>query len=296
MADPAVDNAADSREQAVNAPPRRDGLGVRVLVAALFLPSLYVITLRGDLHFLFVVDLVIGMGLWEFYRLLELKGFRPAKIVGVVFGLALSWYAYFRTGIYANFLLAVALVVLMTYALARRSVQQAVVQISTTIFGVLYVGWLGSHLVLLRELPRVAGLDYALGARFVFLAILLTWGCDTGAYLVGRSLGRHPLFPKVSPNKSQEGAVGGLVFALVAAVIAQRTFAPFLSLSGAMGLGALAAVAGQTGDLVESMMKRDLEVKDSASLLPGHGGVLDRFDSLFFSAPLIYYTLKFFVI
>lgn len=276
---------------------RGDGLGARLLMTVIFVPCLWIITNRGDLHFLIVVDMMIAMGLWEFYRLLENKGLEPNAVLGVLCGLAISWYAYFRTGIYSNFLLASALLLLMTVELARRSVEQAVIRISITIFGVLYVGWLGSHLVLLRELPRLAGLDYTLGAKFVFLAVFLTWSCDSGAYLIGRSFGRHPLFPRVSPKKSREGALGGLLFALLAGLVAQRTFAAeFLDPLPALGLSILVAIAGQTGDLVESMMKRDVAVKDSATLLPGHGGVLDRFDSLLFSAPLVYYTLKFFVI
>lgn len=276
---------------------RGDGLGARLLVTVIFVPCLWIITSRGDLHFLIVVDMMIAMGLWEFYRLLENKGLQPNVVLGILCGLAISWYAYFRTGIYSNFLLAAALLLLMTVELARRSVEQAVIRISITIFGVLYVGWLGSHLVLLRELPRLAGLDYALGAHFVFLAVFLTWSCDSGAYLIGRAFGKHPLFPRVSPKKSREGALGGLLFALLAGTIAQRTFASeFLDPFPALGIAVLVAVAGQTGDLVESMMKRDVDVKDSARLLPGHGGVLDRFDSLLFAAPLVYYTLKFFVI
>lgn len=255
------------------------------------------ITRRGDAHFLVVVSLMVLTGLYEFYRLLEHKGFQPAKIVGIACGVAITGYAYFRTGIYGNFLLAAALLLMMTVELVRREVAQAVLHISTTIFGVLYVGWLGSHLILLRELPRLAGLDYAMGADFVYLVVFLTWSCDSGAYLVGRTFGRTPLFPSVSPKKSREGAVGGVLFALLAAYISHRTFAAdFLDLQPALLLGALAAVAGQTGDLVESLMKRDVDVKDSASLLPGHGGALDRFDSLFFAAPLLYYSIKFFVI
>lgn len=274
-----------------------DGLGPRLLVTLIFVPCLWIITRRGDLHFLVVVCIMVLTGLYEFYRLMEHKGFRPVKVIGIGCGLAITAYAYFRTGIYGNFLLAGALVLLMTAELVRRSVEQAVVHISITIFGVLYVGWLGSHLVLLRELPRLAGLDYQLGAEFVYLVVFLTWSCDSGAYLVGRALGRTPLYPSVSPKKSREGAVGGVAFALIAAWLSQRTFAgDFLTLESALWLGLIAAVAGQTGDLVESLMKRDVHVKDSASLLPGHGGALDRFDSLFFSAPLLYYALKFFVI
>ena len=174
--------------------------------------------------------------------------------------------------------------------------EEAVFHISTTIFGVLYVGWLSTHFILLRELPRVVGLDYSMGANFVFLAIALTWGSDTGAYAVGSLIGKTPLFPRVSPKKSREGAIGGFCFSLLAAWICQRTFASYMTLPMAMWLGALASIAGMTGDLVESLMKRDSQVKDSATFIPGHGGCLDRFDSLFFSVPLIYYFHKFFVL
>jgi phosphatidate cytidylyltransferase len=235
-------------------------------------------------------------GILEFYSLMIAKGFRPARWIGLACGLALVWYAYFRAGQYANFLLAITLLLTMTVELARGSIEQAVTRISSTILGVVYVGWLGSHFVMLRELPRQAGLDYALGARFVLLGILLTWSCDTGAYFVGRTLGRHPLIPRISPRKTVEGALGGVVFALAAAVVAQRTFAGYLQLPVALGLALLASLAGIAGDLVESLMKRDSKVKDSARLIPGHGGTLDRFDSLFFSLPLIYYFHKFFVI
>jgi len=261
-----------------------------------FVPCMWQITRHGDLQFLFLVDLIIFTGLLEFYQLLEHKGFRPSKSVGIFCALALSWYAFFRSGVYGNFLLALALLLLMTVALVRRSVEQAVLHISVTIFGVLYVGWLGSHLVMLRELPRLAGLDYDLGARFVFLGVLLTWSADTGAYLIGRKLGRTPLFPRVSPRKSREGALGGLLVALGMGVVAQQTFADYLDLPMALWLALLATVAGTAGDLVESLMKRDSQIKDSGRLIPGHGGSLDRFDSMLFSMPLIYYFHKFFVI
>jgi phosphatidate cytidylyltransferase len=285
-----------SETPVTSAAPDRSELALRIFAAALFLPCAFVITQHGDLQFLFLVDVVILSGLWEFYHLLEAKGFHPARKTGVLCGLALSWYAYFRAGIYLNFLLSATLLVLMTVALTRRSVEQAVLHISSTIFGVLYVGWLGSHFVLLRELPLLVGLDYELGARFVFLAVLLTWACDSGAYFVGRSIGRHPLFPRVSPKKTWEGAAGGLTFSLVAGTIAHYTFASYLELPAALSLAVVASVAGVMGDLVESLMKRDSHVKDTARLIPGHGGTLDRFDSLLFSVPLIYYFLKFFVI
>lgn len=283
---------------ATDAPaPRRGGeLAWRIAAAALFIPCFWIIVRRGDLYWLLLVDLIILTASLEFFGLLKHKGFRPMTLLGTVAALALSWYAYWRAGVYANFLLALAILSLMTVELTRRSVEQAVTNISSTIFGVLYIGWLGSHFVMLRELPRLSGLDYSVGADFVFVAFLLTWAADTGAYAVGRAIGRTPLFPRVSPKKSREGALGGLLFAIVAGVVAQATFADYLSQAMMVGLAVTAAVAGMTGDLVESLIKRDTQVKDSGGSIPGHGGTLDRFDSLLFSLPLIYYFHKFFVI
>ena len=160
-----------------------------------------------------------------------------------------------------------------------------------TSFGVLYVGWLSAHLILLRELPWQIGADYALGASFALLAFFLTWSCDTGAYAVGRMFGRNRPW-RISPRKSVEGAAGGFVCAIAAAFIARAWFAPYLRAWDAPVLGAIVGVFAQVGDLVESMLKRDARSGDSSDLIPGHGGILDRFDSLYFAAPLVFYYLK----
>jgi phosphatidate cytidylyltransferase len=122
---------------------------------------------------------------------------------------------------------------------------------------------------------------------------VLVWVCDTAAYLVGKRWGRRRLMPDVSPRKTAEGAWGGLVATIGAAFVARATFAPFLSAVDAALLGFLVGVFGQLGDLVESLLKRDVDTKNSSELIPGHGGVLDRFDSLLFAAPIVYYYLLF---
>ena len=132
-------------------------------------------------------------------------------------------------------------------------------------------------------------------SSFVFLAFVVTWACDTGAYIVGSGLGKRPLLPRVSAKKTVEGAVGGMVFAIAGAVVARYTFAGYLDLSQSVILGVAAGVLGQIGDLFESLIKRDADVKDTSGLIPGHGGVLDRFDGLLFTGPLLYYYLKFVV-
>jgi len=266
---------------------------LRVLASFVFIPCFVIITWRGGYHFLALVDIVIFIGLWEFYTMMAAKGIRPYRAIGIVSGLALSWYVYFHNGVYANLFLTLGLLSIMTLELTRRDGSNAIYQISTTVLGVFYVAFLASHLVMLRELPRTVGVDYSMGRAFVFLTFVVTWAGDTGAYIVGTFFGKHPLIPRVSAKKTKEGSVGGLLFAVAGAVVAKYTFADFLSLSQAVILGVAAGCIGQLGDLVESMIKRDADVKDTSGIIPGHGGTLDRFDGLLFTAPLMYYYLKF---
>ncbi len=270
-------------------------MALRVLATIVFIPCFVIITLRGGYHFLALIDIVIFIGLREFYSMMTAKGLRPYRTIGIVSGLALSWYVYFRNGVYANLFLTVGLLAIMTLELTRREGKNAIYHVATTMFGVFYVAYLSSHLILLRELPVVAGLDYAMGSSFVFLVFLVTWAGDSGAYIVGSAFGRRPLLPRVSSKKTVEGAIGGTTFAIAGAIVARYTFAGYLDFVQALILGAAAGTIGQVGDLFESLIKRDADVKDTSGLIPGHGGVLDRFDGLLFTAPLLYYYLKFVV-
>src|SRR4029453_3915804 len=190
------------------------------------------------------------------------------------------------------FLVTAILMLVLALELRRPEARQRVEDIAVTCFGVLYVGWLSAHLVLLRELPWSAGPSYRAGARFVLLAFFVTWSCDTGAFAVGKLFGRNRPWTHISPRKSVEGSIGGWVMAVAAAWIARAWFAPFLRPVDALAIGFLVGVFAQVGDLVESLLKRDALHGDSSDLIPGHGGVLDRFDSLFFAAPAVYYYLK----
>jgi phosphatidate cytidylyltransferase len=267
----------------------------RVLASAIFLPCLIVIARRGGYYYLALIDIMILLGLWEFYRMMEAKGLRPYKAMGILSGLVLSWYVFFQHGIYENLLLGIIFMGIMTLELARKEKGLAVYHISVTVFGVFYVAWLGSHLILLRELPHLKGLDYSMGFSFVIIVFVLTWCYDTGAYFVGSWLGRRPLLPSVSPGKTLEGAIGGIALSIVGILIARALLAPYLSVPLAIGLGVVVSLVGQLGDLAESMIKRDVKIKDASETIPGHGGVLDRFDSLLFTSPLLYYFLKYVV-
>jgi phosphatidate cytidylyltransferase len=282
-----------SRDAGAAAPRRHEGIVKRIVASAIFIPCLVIIARRGGYYYFGLINIMILIGLWEFYKMMEAKGLKPYKAMGILSGLALTWYVFFQQGIYANLFLSVMFIGIMVLELARKEKGLAVYHISVTVFGVFYIGWLGSHLILLRELPHLKGLDYSLGFSFVIVAFALTWCYDTGAYFVGSWLGKRKLFPSISPGKTLEGAIGGVLCSLVGILVARGTIAPYLTIVQAVILAIGASVVGQLGDLSESMIKRDVKIKDSSKAIPGHGGVLDRFDSLLFTAPLIYYVLKY---
>lgn len=264
------------------------------MTAAFGVPAAIICSLVGGIPFLLAINLVIGVGLFEFYRMMEAKGIRPFKTVGVIAGLVVAWYVYFEGGFYASLFLTLVLIAIMVLELFRRDGELAVFHISSTIFGIFYVAWLGSHVILLRQLgENIPGED--LGGMFVILAFALAWGTDTGAYFVGNAIGKRKLLPRVSPGKTLEGALGGVLVCMIVAFVAKLTFAPFLATADALLLGIVSPAMATLGDLVESLMKRDVKVKDTSRALPGHGGMLDRFDSVLFVAPLVYYYLRFVV-
>lgn len=268
----------------------------RVLASIVFLPCLLIIARRGGFYYLALIDIMILIGLWEFYKMMEAKGLKPYKTLGILSGLALSWYIFFRQGIYANFFLSIIFMGIMALELVRKEKGLAVYHTSVTIFGVFYVAWFGSHLILLRELPHLKGLDYSLGFSFVVVVFVLTWCYDTGAYFIGSRFGRHRIFRSISPGKTLEGVFGGIAFSLIGILITRMIIASYLSIVQSVILAVGVSVIGQVGDLVESMIKRDVKIKDASKTIPGHGGVLDRFDSLLFTSPLIYYYFKYFII
>ncbi|MDO9694584.1 MAG: phosphatidate cytidylyltransferase [Candidatus Latescibacteria bacterium] len=269
------------------------GLVPRAAVTVLGVPLLAAAAVQGGLVFRALIGLLVLLGVREFLLLMSAKGYGPFKVIGTLAALACAW-AVAHGPAAAVPVLTAALLAVMTVELMRRNMDRSLNHVAVTLFGALYVGWLGGFLVLLRETTAREGVDGFSGLRAIALLAALTWACDTLAFLVGVAVGRRPLLPRVSPRKSVEGAVGGVLGATAAGLVAAGTFAPFLSpLQGGL-LGAVCGVTGQVGDLVESMLKRDAGVKDTADLLPGHGGILDRFDSLLFNAPVVYYALVLF--
>ena len=267
-------------------------LRLRVASGLLFVPLLILLARAGGLAFTAFVGLQVFLGLGEFYRMIRGKGLHPSAALGTIASLAMLAVCYRPHRLPGDALATGLVILLLALSLRRPDRPRRVESMAATLFGVLWVGWLSAHLVLLRELPWVAGTDYADGASYVLLAFFVTWSCDTGAYLFGRVFGRIRPWSQISPRKSLEGSLGGLLSAVGAGVIARAWFAPYLSAWDALTLGALVGLFGQIGDLVESLLKRDASAGDSSDIIPGHGGILDRFDSLYFAAPVVYYYLR----
>lgn len=262
----------------------------RILVGAVFLPVIVGLAWVGGIPFVAFVTLTACIGYWEFCRIAQAKNLEPERAIGLVGILALSIDAWRHS---TPGLLPILTAITLCVGVAgiwRKGERSPLINASATLFGVLYIGGLLSHLILLRSLPVTKGLDTGeLGS--VLLAFVIPWSCDTAAYFTGRAIGRHKLIPRISAGKTIEGTVGGVIGAMVGLLALRANLFPFLSIAECLILGTVGAVVAQLGDLTESLFKRDAGVKDSSHLIPGHGGVLDRFDSVLFVAPCMYYYL-----
>jgi phosphatidate cytidylyltransferase len=283
-------------------------LGARLLTASILIPLvLYLIYLGGLAYLAAVIGFILLM-MREFYTLIEEKGAHPLTRWGYAAGATLPIVAYVGNEYHVTLLMTAVLTGVMVSQLNRPRIEEALASISGTFFGVFYVGWLFSHTIVLRDFHDVvvdkmgpaAGVlhpDQSGAYYMVFAAVCLVL-CDAGAYFAGRRFGRRKLAPRISPGKSVEGAIGGVLVGTLAGPATRGIFlviAP--DLVGGFGWGAslvfgfLISVAGMVGDLVESLLKRDAEVKDAGGLLPGMGGLLDRLDSPLLGIPLMYYLL-----
>ena len=168
-----------------------------------------------------------------------------------------------------------------SYVFSKRPLEDSLPSSAIAVLGTTYVGLLGGSLIRLRN-------DFEIGSKLVFFLLLVVWLGDSGAYYVGRKFGKHKLSPRISPKKTIEGLAGGMAMSILTAVVIHLTFFNEFPLHHAIIAGAILSVAGVVGDLAESMWKRSADVKDSGTLLPGHGGFFDRFDSILFTAPILY--------
>ncbi len=241
--------------------------------------------------FIFVqLALTVG-GLYEFFYLIKKKGIPIYSYTGIAIGIIIPVSIFMRfepTKGWELLFFVLLLVIIFLMQFTRKDNTNAIVGISTTLFGVLYVSWLFSFLIKIRYLlPGMAGV------KILGFILLVTKSGDIGALLVGSRFGKNPLFPRISPNKTIEGSMGSFAFSTLTAFLVQGLL-PTGILTGwqICMIGAFFGGLGQLGDLSESLIKRDCNVKDSGKMLPAMGGVLDTIDSVLFSAPAFYFFMS----
>jgi len=256
----------------------------RIISSAALIAIIFAVIFSKALCGLTVVLFIIA-GLYEYFTMLEKKGISIYKYFGIGMGVIIPLSIMFQfepTKNWELLFIVLALLFLILMQFKRRNNSGVIVDISTTLFGILYVSWFFSFAIKIRYMDG--------GLGFLAALLLITKLGDIGAYVVGRSFGRHLLIPRISPNKTIEGALGSFIFSLIGALISMA-FLDFGYLHLIL-IGAGLSILGQLGDLSESLLKRDCGVKDSGNLIPGMGGMLDEIDSLLFTAPVFYFYLS----
>ncbi|HSE93445.1 MAG TPA: phosphatidate cytidylyltransferase, partial [Methylomirabilota bacterium] len=254
----------------------------RVLTAVVFLPPFLWMVSRGPgWVFVLFVMAVSGLALWELLRLFQGAGWPVYTRTAIALGVVVTGsFALPAPAVVPSAFLCLAAAVLLSAPLWSGTPPQAE-PAALTLVSLVYVSWFLGHVLALHRRPE--------GDFLVLFLVTVTWLGETAAYVVGSTVGRHRLAPAVSPRKTIEGAVAQLVASVAGAGLFAAWLLPAWSLAGALVAGSILGVVGQVGDLVESVMKRSVGVKDAGGLIPGHGGVLDRIDGLLFNTPALYY-------
>jgi len=267
----------------------------RILTALIALPILlYTVWSSSPYPFVAITAFAVILALGEFYQLASEADCQPARPLGYIAGLLVVGCFVLDKPVWIVAILATLVIASLAAGLTRpQEMNRSLATAGATVLGVVYVGLLAGFLAGVRMIPDTPSLSH-LPSKLITLFLAMVMMTDTGAYYTGRALGRHKLAPRISPGKTVEGAVGGFIAAVIAGPLCRVLFFPQLPLLDSFLLGASIGILGQVGDLAESMLKRGSGVKDSSHLLPGHGGMLDRLDSILFCAPLIYYYSRFF--
>jgi phosphatidate cytidylyltransferase len=260
----------------------------RVISGLLFLPIFYLVAWElPPVYFTTLVLAAAAVGQYEFYRIAQAQGSHPLRLPGIAVGalMVLEFYHPLLPALGTFLPVAVSAFVLMIARLfSARPVNGAIEDVASTLLGVVYVAMLFAYQVAVRT-----GED---GKQWLVFLYFIIWASDIGAYSIGIPFGKHRLYAKVSPKKSLEGLLGALVASAAMALLCRVWFMPPIGAGEAIAIAVVLATVGTVGDLVESLFKRSAGVKDSGTLIPGHGGILDRMDSMLFAAPVLYYYLR----
>lgn len=255
---------------------------IRILSAIILLPLLFFVLINGGIPFYLGVSVVSLMAIKEFYYAFKTKDLKPINILGYILSIFISIFFFFKmdniylgTLFFILFFTACILVVLKKYN---------IMDVCVTFLGIIYVPYFLNYIILIRN---------TFNYKYIWIVFIIAWMTDTFAYFSGYFFGKHKLIPEISPKKTIEGSIGGILGSIFSCTI----FGYILDLNLLhMGIiGGLGSMIAQCGDLFASAIKRFLGIKDYGKLIPGHGGILDRFDSIIFTAPFVYYYLFFFV-
>ena len=259
----------------------------RCLVAIIFVPIFVLVILcNHQLFFLVLTCSIIGWALYEFFRAVADKKDKSVSLYNISLGILIPLLFFFAGERAIPLVLTVIIFLVFLHQFFLLRISRVMADISFSLTGILYVSFLLSYLVLLRATP-------GMGKWLVLTTFFITWMGDSGAYFVGKMWGRHRFFSTLSAHKTVEGLMGAISLSLAGALISCWWFPlPWYHI---LALGGLGGVMGQLGDFFESMLKRGLGIKDFGKFLPGHGGVLDRFDSIIFVAPFFYYYYQLFI-
>jgi len=248
-----------------------------------------IIFIFPDWVFCILVSSFIGISLYEFYKIVEKKGVFVYWYFGIVTGMLIPIAEYLQMGMNGSgalgpFFIILACLFTFVLQLSRRDISQSpLTSISVTMLSLLYISWFLSFFINLKLMVH--------GEALVFYLVLVTKSCDIGAFFIGSYFGKRSLMPHVSPRKTIEGTAGGIAVGVTVSVLS-RAYLPEFSLAQLVALGILLSVLGEVGDLAESLLKRECGAKDSGSIIPGIGGILDLIDSLLFTTPLFYFYIK----
>lgn len=270
----------------------KDKLASRLVSSAILVTLFIFITfVFPKWVFAFFAIILIGIGLLEFFNLVEKTDIKVYKYFGAVFGIIVPIFTFLFlevekiAGNLEPFLIVIVCLFIFILQFERKDNKEALARISITLFGILYISWFPSFLIKIRYLND--------GALLVFFLFFVTKMGDTGAYFIGTLFGKHSLIKHISPKKSIEGTLGGLVFSIAASCLS-IFYLKTIGIGHLIMLGIILGGLGQLGDLSESLIKRGCQVKDSGNIFPGLGGVLDLADSLLFTIPIFYFYLTIF--
>ncbi|HSP17456.1 MAG TPA: phosphatidate cytidylyltransferase [Thermoanaerobaculia bacterium] len=263
-------------------PARPSARYTRELTALVLAPvAVWMIGWSPEYVFDAAVGLIAVLALHEFLTLGKRKGYDVPVVLCIVVTVFIV-AAFILESVSVEMGMFVTLLVIpASYVFRSGDIERALPSSAIAVLATLYVGMLAGSLIRLRN-------DFPVGPKLVFFLVLVVWLGDAGAYYTGKQLGRHKMSPRISPKKTVEGAVGGVITSVTTAVVIHFTFFQEFPLLHAIGVGIVLSIAGMIGDLAESMWKRSAAVKDSGTLIPGHGGFLDRFDSVLFTTPILY--------